>query len=402
MKITSVECTVLLVPDYNVDACDSAQDTVVVKVHTDGGITGIGEADSNPWVVKTLIEAPGSHIMALGLTELLLGQDPTQPRALWDRLYTFSAMTGRRGAGICAIGALDMAVWDAYGKEGGKPVWQLLGGGSREHITPYASLMPEGWTLEEYRNGLLEKVRWAQSFGFSAAKLEICLKGPYAHNRLREGDDAIVELVAACREAAGPAMTLMVDVAYCWSDWKEALRVLRRLEKYDIFFVETPLPSDDLEGYARLSDATPIRIAAGEWLQTRFEFAELMERGRVDVVQPDIGRVGGITEAMRVVEMALDRGRIVVPHCWKTGISVAATAHVAAVAPNCPFMEFQPSPVAYSRLRRELVEEELKVVNGKIPLPQRPGLGFEIRPAALAEFAAAAEQKYSISKEVLT
>jgi L-rhamnonate dehydratase len=402
MKITGVECTVLLVPDYNADACDSAQDTVIVKVHTDEGITGIGEVDSNPWAVKTLIEAPGSHIMSLGLTELLLGQDATQPKALWDRLYTFSAMTGRRGAGICAIGALDMAVWDAYGKQVGKPVWQLLGGASKEGITPYASLMPEGWTLEDYRNGLLEKVRWAQSFGFSAAKLEICIKGPYAHNRLREGDDAIVELVEACREAAGPAMTLMVDVAYCWSDWKEALRVLRRLEKYDIFFVETPLPSDDLEGYARLSEATPIRIAAGEWLQTRFEFAELMERGRVDVVQPDIGRVGGITEAMRVVEMALDRGRIVVPHCWKTGISVAATAHVAAVAPNCRFMEFQPSPVAYSRLRRELVEEELKVVNGKIPLPQRPGLGFELHPAVLAEFAAAADQKYSISKEVVT
>ena len=247
----------------------------------------------------------------------------------------------------------------------------------------------------------MRKYDGRRASGFSAAKLEICIKGPYAHNRLREGDEAIVELVAACREAAGLAMTLMVDVAYCWSDWKEALRVLRRLEKYDIFFVETPLSSDDLEGYARLSDVTPIRIAAGEWLQTRFEFAELMERGRVDVVQPDIGRVGGITEAMRVVEMALDRGRIVVPHCWKTGMSVAATAHVAAVAPNCRFIEFQPSPVAYSRLRRELVEEELKVVNGKIPLPQRPGLGFELRPAALAEFAAA-EQKYSISKEVVT
>jgi L-alanine-DL-glutamate epimerase-like enolase superfamily enzyme len=398
MRITHVDCTVLLVPDYNAEACDSAQDTIVVRVHTDEGITGIGEVDSNPWVVKTLIEAPGSHIMALGLTELLVGQDPTQPQAIWDRLYTFSAMTGRRGAGICAIGALDMAIWDIYGKATGRPVWQLLGGAPQEFITPYASLMPDGWTLEEYRKSLLEKVRWAQSFGFSAAKLEVCIKGPYAHNHLHEGDDAIVELVAACREVAGPGMTLMVDVAYCWAHWKEALRVLRRLEKYDIFFVETPLPSDDLEGYARLAGATQVRIAAGEWLQTRFEFAELMERGCVDIVQPDIGRVGGITEAVRVVQMALDRGKIVVPHCWKTGISVAATAHVAAVAPNCRFMEFQPSAVAYSRLRRELVEEELTVVNGKIPLPQRPGLGFELRPAALAEFAAAAEQKYVIGK----
>jgi L-rhamnonate dehydratase len=398
MKITDVDCSVLLTPNYNAEACDSAQDTIVVRVHTDEGITGIGEVDSNPWVVKALIEAPGSHIMALGLTELLIGQDPTQPQAIWDRLYTFSAMTGRRGAGICAIGALDMAIWDICGKAAGRPVWQLLGGARQEFITPYASLMPDGRTLEDYRTSLLEKVRWAQGFGFSAAKLEICIKGPYPQNNLHGDDDAIVEMVAACREVAGPGMILMVDVAYCWSDWKEALGVLRRLEKYDIFFVETPLPSDDLEGYAKLSDATQIRIAAGEWLQTRFEFADLMDRGCVDVVQPDIGRVGGITEAVRVVQMALDRGKIVVPHCWKTGISVAATAHVAAVAPNCRFMEFQPSPVAYSRLRRELVEEELKVVNGKITLPQGPGLGVKIRPAALAEFAAAAEQKYVTAK----
>lgn len=125
-----------------------------------------------------------------------------------------------------------------------------------------------------------------------------------------------------------------------------------------------------------------------------------MEQGRVDVVQPDIGRVGGITEAVRVVQMALDRGKILVPHCWKSGIGVAATARVAAPAPNCRFIEFQPSPVAYSRLPRELVEEELKVVNGKTPLPQRPGLGVELQLAALAEFAAAAEQKYAGSKPV--
>jgi L-alanine-DL-glutamate epimerase-like enolase superfamily enzyme len=400
MKITGVDCSVLVVPDCNEDACDSSQDTIVVEVQTDEGITGIGEVDTNPWVVKTLIEAPGSHIMGLGLTELLLGQDPEQPRAIWDRLYTFTAMTGRRGAGICAIGALDMAIWDAYGKATGKAVWQLLGGTQNEFITPYASLIPNGRSLGEYRQGLLERVRWAQRFGFTAAKLEICIKGPYSHNRLQERDDAIVELVAACREAVGAEMRLMVDVAYCWSDWKEALRVLRQIEKYDIFFVETPLPSDDLDGYARLADATEIRIAAGEWLQTRFEFADLIERGRVDVVQPDIGRVGGITEAMRVVEMALDRGRVVVPHCWKTGIGVATTAHVAAVSPNCRFIEFLPAAVADSRLRRELVVDELRIENGKIPLPRLPGLGFELNRAAMAEFAEVANQRYNVGKAV--
>ncbi len=392
MKITSIECDVLLVPDCNPDACDSSQDTIVVRVHTDEGITGIGEVDTNPWVVKTLIEAPGSHIMALGLTALLIGQDPTQPRNLWERLYTFSAMTGRRGAGICAIGALDMAIWDICGKAAGKPVWQLLGGPRQETITPYASLIPEGRTLVAQREDLISKVKWAKGFGFSAAKLEVCIKGPYAHHCLKEGDDAIVEMVGACREAVGPDMTLMLDVAYCWSDWKEALKVCRNLEKYDLFFLETPLPVDDLEGLARLADAAEIRIASGEWLQTRFEFADLMDRGHVDVAQPDIGRVGGISEAMRVVQMALDRGKIIVPHCWKTGIGIAATAHVAAASPNCRFIEFLPAHVAYSKLRRELVKDELKIEDGRIALPQRPGLGIELNEDAVQRFAAAAQQ----------
>lgn len=386
MKITDVSCAVLVVPDCQPDACDSAQDTIVVSVHTDEGLTGIGEVDANPWIIKATIEAPGSHIMSLGLRELLLGQDPCQPAAIWDRLYTFTAMSGRRGAGICAIGALDMAIWDLYGKAVGRPVWQLLGGERQSQITPYASLLPSGRTLKEYRTSLLAKAKWAQEYGFRAAKMEVCVNGPYAHNLLHEDDAVIADLVAACREAVGPEMTMMVDVAYAWSDWKAALRVTRQLEQYDIFFLETPLRSDDLDGYARLADATSIRIAAGEWLNSRFEFADLMDRGRVDVVQPDVGRVGGLTEAMRVVEMAHARGKVVVPHCWKTGIGSAASAHLAACSPNCRFIEFLPPSVAESALRRDLVSEELQIENGKLALPRKPGLGIELNLEALKAF----------------
>ncbi len=342
--------------------------------------------------VKALIEAPGSHIMDLGIKKLIIGQDPTEPLAIWDRLYTFTAMTGRRGAGICAIGAIDMAVWDIYGKATGKPVWKLLGGARQPSVTPYASLIPNERTLPEYRKGLVKRLLWAAEFGFRAAKLEVCVKGPYSHNRLNEPDEAVVDVVRACREAVGPEMQLMVDVAYCWSDWKEALRVIRRLEPFDIFFVETPLPPDDLDGYARLCEATPMRIAAGEWLQTRFEFADLMDRGHIDVAQPDVGRVGGITEAMRVVQMAQDRGKIVVPHCWKTGIGIAATAHVAFASPNCRFIEFLPAKLAESRLRRELVAEELRIEGGVVLPPQRPGLGIKLNQDAVARYAEAAAQ----------
>jgi L-alanine-DL-glutamate epimerase-like enolase superfamily enzyme len=391
MKITDVTCTVLVVPDCQADACDSAQDTVVVTVHTDEGIVGIGETDANPWIIKATIEAPGTHIMGLGLRELMIGQDPMQPQALWDRLYTFTAMNGRRGAGICAIGALDMAVWDIYGKATGRPVWQLLGGQRQDEITPYASLLPTGRTLTQYRESLLNKAEWARDFGFRAAKIEVCLQGPYAHNLLQVGDEAVVELVAACREVVGSEMVMMVDVAYMWSDWKAALRIARQLERYDIFFLETPLRSDDLDGYARLADATSIRIAAGEWLNTRFEFADLMDRGHVDVAQIDVGRVGGFTEAMRVVDMALDRGKIVVPHCWKTGISVAATAHLAASSSNCRFIEFLPPSAAESALRRDLVSEELRIENGMLALPSKPGLGVELNYDSLPLFKRSAE-----------
>jgi L-rhamnonate dehydratase len=156
----------------------------------------------------------------------------------------------------------------------------------------------------------------------------------------------------------------------------------------DIYFIETPLPSDDIDGYAKLAQASPVRVAAGEWLNTRFEFRELIDRNALDVIQPDVGRVGGLTEACRVAATARDRGLTVVPHCWKSAIGIAASAHLAAVSPTCTFIEFLPRELADSRLRRELCSEELPVENGHIPLPSRPGLGISLNEEALRTFQA--------------
>ena len=398
MKVTAVECDVLMAPDFDPEYCDTAQDNVVVQVHTDDAVKGIGEVESNPWAIKALIECRGSNSLTRGLAELLVGQDPSDPRAIWEWLYSRSIVTGRRGAGICAIGALDMAIWDICGKAAGLPIWKLLGEARTSPLTPYASLLPCGRTLRDYRESLLAKAAWARDAGFKAAKVEILIRSPLAEFELQESNDAIVELVAASRDVIGSEMTMMVDVGYCWSDWKEALQVLRRLEKYNLFFLETPLQPDDLDGYARLAEASEVRIAAGELLQTRFEFAELMDRGQVDVVQTDVGRVGGITEALRVVEMARDRGKLVVPHCWKSGIGIAATAHVAAVSPNCPFIEFLPAAVSESSLRRELVTDELHLVDGKLELPKRPKLGVELNESALARFSVGNGSPSSIAR----
>ena len=297
-----------------------------------------------------------------------------------------SLMTGRRGLGICAMGALDMALWDLRGKALGQPCWQLLGGAKKEFITPYASLPPAGRTLKDQRESLVSKVKDAQAVGFTAAKLEVMVNGPYAHNGLQESNASIVEIVAACREAVGSDFVIMVDVCYCWATAKEALGVMAQLEPYNLYFMETPIRIDDLEGYRFLSENSPIPIASAEMLNTRFEFQELMDRGRVDVAQPDVGRVGGFTEAKRVCDMAGDRGKLIVPHCWKTGIGIAASAHLAVATRHCPYIEFLPAHLAESVLRRELTLDELRLVNGRIPLPLEPGLGIQLNLDALKKY----------------
>lgn len=386
MKIVRVDCHVLFDPDYDAAECSSAQDDLVVEIHTDEGLVGIGETDTNPWVARECIRARGTHCMALGLEEMLLGIDPLPVEAVWQKLYAGSKMTGRRGALICALGAIDMALWDIRGQAQGVPVYELLGGGVRPHITPYASLLPEGKTLAAYRRSLLDKLRRARALGFRAAKLEVCINGPYRHNGLQEKDEEIVNLVAECREAAGSKMVLMVDVAYAWSDVDQALSVLERLEPYDLFFVETPLDIDDLDGYAALHAASPIRIAAGEWQNTHFEFVDLADRGQVDVLQPDVGRVGGFTEARKVCELAEARDRLIVPHCWKTAIGIAASAHLAAACSVCPYIEFLPAELSESPIRKSLVMDEPPLVDGTLPLPTRPGLGIELNRDALERY----------------
>ena len=278
-----------------------------------------------------------------------------------------------------------MALWDLKGKALGLPIARLLGANEKKIVRPYASLLPTGLTLDEYAASLVAKALKAKALGFQAVKLEVCVNGPYSHNGLQESDDAIIEIVGECRRAVGPELVLMVDVAYAWPDARTVLENLERLAGYDLYFVETPIDIDDLEGYAFLHARSPIAIAAGEWQNTRFEFVDLADRGQVDVLQPDVGRVGGFTEARRVCQIAGDRGRLIVPHCWKSGIGIARASISPRPAIIARTSSFSRSTSPSLRCA-ELLVADFPVFDGSITVPDSPGLGIQLNREVLEKY----------------
>jgi len=386
MKITDVETYVLLADNYDPNLTSSAQDTCLVIIKTDEGIEGYGECDTSPWVAKAFIESPGTHTMDQCVKDILIGSDPLKVDDLWSKIYVGTAMTGRRGAGVNAISAVDMALWDIMGKYENKPVFELMGGKKQDEVIPYASLQPVGHSFQEYKDSLVEWATKAKDLGFRAVKSEVTLNGPYAHSGLNENDDKATEIVAAVRKALGPEIKLMIDVQYRWLNADEALPVVKDWKEFDIYFLETPVWTDDIKGYARMHDEAPMKIAAGEWLSTRYEFEDLIINGKIDVAQPDVGRCGGLTEAMKIAKFSQEHKRIIVPHCWKTSVSISATAHFAFNTPNCAFIEYLPPQLCVEILRKELATEGFEYIDGRILPPTKPGLGIELNRNAIKKY----------------
>ena len=370
MKITSVEAISLRLPVVT-ERCDGTQDDLLVRVHTDEGIVGIGEVDSSPPVAKAIIEAPMSHGICCGLAELVVGEDPFDIERLWDRMYQGSIFFGRRGAAIQAMSGIDMALWDIVGKATGQPAYKVLGGAFRKKFRAYASAL-FGDTPEE-------TARRATSYiegGFTAVKFGW---GPMG--KVDEATD--LALVREARGALGPTPYLMVDAGICW-DAPTAIRRARQFGEYDIFWLEEPLHPDDLEGYARLCDTGLVRVAAGEQESTRASFRELMDRGKVDVVQPDVARVGGLTEARKIGQLAVDRHRMCVNHSYKTGISIAASLHFLAALPNTSLLEYCVEP---SALRQTLTAQTFPLDDeGYVHVPEEPGLGVEVNEEVVERY----------------
>jgi L-rhamnonate dehydratase len=361
MTITAVEPIVLRVGEVDIGRADGTQDAFLVRVQTDQGIVGIGEADTSPYVARTIVEMPSSHSIARGIAELLVGQNPLEIDRLWRLMFHGSDHYGRGGAAVHTISAIDIALWDIAGKASGRPICELLGGGRVQELPVYASeVMPE-------TTGEVQAIaRRAVDDGYGALKLGW---GPLGRDL-----DQDEELVRSAREVLGPTRSLMLDGGRAYTV-KRALELLRRLEDLDLYWLEEPLEPDDYDGYRRLSDMTSIRIAAGEADSCIGPFRRLVEHGHLDVLQPDIARCGGFTVAREIAQLARGRGVEVVPHCFSTGVLVAASLHFAATLDRPTYSEYS---VADSPLVNGLLSEPFQLVEGKVAVPTGPGLGVDL------------------------
>ncbi len=364
------------------DDLDGSNDTVVVRITDEDGRVGIGECDAPPAVVKAFIEMPTSHQWSQGMRPNLIGADPVETVAIWERLYEATLYPGRRGLGIHALSAIDIALHDLAGKQLGLPIYKLLGGARRQSLTPYATIfpgLPQGRAIGEVMDEIGRLFAHALDLGFRAVKMEVLFEDLVT-------DRELVGLIHEGRRMLGDEITMAVDFGYRWRDWNDARWVLDRIADCDIYFAEATLQHDDLHGHARLARHSPIRICGAEYAATRWEIREWIEVGRVSVVQPDINRCGGFTEIRRIAEMAELYGVQVIPHGWKTGITAACGRHFQAACPAAPIFEHLSPELFDSPLRRELVAPEPEIVDGRMALPEAPGLGVELNPEAVEKY----------------
>ena len=395
MKITSVETIALrddadgTVTSWNPSFSEGADgpastggyDITVVRVHTDEGISGIGQCEAPSLVIDAIIRS------TLGLEVLLIGEDPTEVQRLWQKMYNATGVFGRRGVVIGAIGAIETALWDIAGKASGKPVHKLIWRSFTstasdteplKRVTPYATVYPPGANLDE----LAERVGIALARGVKAVKIEEW-PGQFGNVDL-ETDVAVIEKT---RSIIGPKRDLMIDVQNRWRDVGQAIQTIDAIEQFNPYFIEAPLPADNIEGYRRVYESTTVRIAAGDWgFSTRHEFADLVRRGKLGVVQPSVVRAGGMHEILNIAEDAYGFGALCIPHTWCHVIGVAAELHLAAITPNMPYFEF---PIAFpaSPLVENLLLPNFEIAaDGTMEVPDRPGLGFELNEDVISEF----------------
>lgn len=337
----------------------------LVEVITDGGVTGLGSVYTSARLIEGALDV---------MRPFLIGASAIDPAATTERLHQQTFWQGRGGAITHAISGIDIALWDILGQVTGQPISRLLGGRQRERIKPYGSL------LMEEPDRLREALQRGLARGFKAFKIGW---GPFGRKD-RRTDEAMVK---AARDTLGAEVELMVDAGGSDASWphgyKWALGTAHMLADYQVTWFEEPLRPDDLEGYVKLTEHAPLPIAACEVLTRRQSFIPWIERRAVDYLQPDVTKVGGISEEYRIAQYADDHSILFVPHGWNTAVGLGADLQLLAAAPCARWVEYiTPAPYIEELLATPIRLDE----EGMIAIPDRPGLGLEWNPEGIAKF----------------
>lgn len=386
MKIRIIRSYVLRVPlgdklFYSSQAAFPERNSYLVRIETDTGLIGWGEGGQYgpPEPVAACID----HVLA----PKLIGRDPTEPVRIWEELYNFSRDFGQKGTYVEAISALDIALWDIAGQSAGLPVWKMLGGRFREAVPAYATgcYYPQDFSrLPDLLRALEEEASGYADAGFEMLKVKIGL--------LSLKDD--IERLRVIRAAVGPDIGMMVDANHAYNA-TSAIRMGHLMEPLDVRFFEEPVVPEDKAGYRRVRAENPVPVAGGECEFTRYGFAELIGTGCIDIAQPDLAVCGGFTAFKQILAFASTHGVGVIPHVWGSGIAVAAALQAIATIPpiphtanpialqNAPIVEFDRK---HNPLRDDLLDQRFALADGKLAVPDAPGLGVTVNEAALQRF----------------
>jgi L-alanine-DL-glutamate epimerase-like enolase superfamily enzyme len=361
MRITDVR-PVLLTHPYGTDP-GGKRSACFVEVDTDAGITGVGETYAGVYVPEI-----AASIVEL-FRPLIVGLDPTSPEGVFRTAYRATSYFGRTGVTVMVLSAIENALWDIAGHARGVPVHALLGGTVHDELPVYGSGGPFTLSLPE----LVAQATDTRRRGFRGFKMRV--------NFFRYQPEREAERLAAVREALGREMALAIDAVqnYNPQPWsvKEAARMLRMFEPFDLAWAEEMLPPFDPQPYAELRRATSTPISGGEGITTAVQFEQWLRAGAFDLAQPDATIVGGIGEARRVCEAAAARTIPVAVHVWGSAPTLAANIHLALAMPNCVWIEH---PVLGNPLESELFVEPLTIRDGHVQAPSAPGLGIALPP----------------------
>lgn len=361
-----------------------ARPTLLVQVHTDAGITGLGEAAAYGGFLEST-----EAIIVNELRQTIVGQDPFKVERLWSMMATRAHQRGRRGMLMMAISGVDIALWDIIGQATKTPLYRLLGG-YRETLDAYASA--GFYAANKGPAELAEEFAGYAARGFRYGKMKVGRNPDVLLNPLHDmqaNDYATctleedVERVRAVREAVGPSFKLAIDANNAWTP-SIARKFMRLVEPYDIYWLEEPVATDDIDGSAMLAYELETPVSGYETETGLPGFRELIVRHAVDIVQPDVIWTGGITECRKVAALAQAYGLPVIPHVFSSAVASIANAHFIASIPNGSLLEFDQNP---NPLRSELFETPLDIdASGKVHLPTLPGLGVTLNQATVEKY----------------